>query len=63
MLAKKLQEIQEEASVVYGYFNNHYGGNAVENALQLMQMTGNLSSNQLELLNRFKMKKDLDSFV
>lgn len=63
MLAKKLQEIQEMTSVVYGYFNNHYGGNAVENALQLIQMRGNLSSNQLELLNRFKMKKDLDSFV
>ena len=64
MLAKKLQGIQEKTSVVYGYFNNHYGGNAVENTLQLIQMTGNLSSNQLELLNRFKMKtKDLDSFV
>lgn len=62
MLAKKLQGMQEKTSVVYGYFNNHYGGNAVENALQLIQLTGNLSSNQLKLLNRFKMKKDLDSF-
>jgi uncharacterized protein YecE (DUF72 family) len=63
MLAKKLQEMQEKTSLVYGYFNNHYGGNAVENVLQLIQLTGNLASNQLELLNRFKMKKDLDSFV
>lgn len=61
--AKKLEEIEEKTSVVYGYFNNHYGGDAVENALQLIQMTGNLSSKQLDLLNRFQMKKDLNSFV
>ncbi|MGI0089747.1 MAG: DUF72 domain-containing protein, partial [Nitrosopumilaceae archaeon] len=63
-LAKKLEEVHKQANVVYGYFNNHYHGNAVENALQLIQMRDSLSSKQLELLNRFKMKtKDLDSFT
>lgn len=62
--AKKLEEIQKETAIVYGYFNNHYGGDAVENALQLIQLTGSLSSKQLELLNRFKSKTaDLGSFM
>lgn len=62
-LAKKLQEIQDKTSIVYAYFNNHYGGAAVENALQLIQKTGSLLSKQLEILNQFKLKiKDLDSF-
>jgi uncharacterized protein YecE (DUF72 family) len=54
IFAKKLEEIQNKSSIVYGYFNNHYGGDAVENALQMIQITGSLSSKQLELLNRFK---------
>ena len=63
-LAKKLGEIQKDASVVYGYFNNHYGGDAVENALQIIQQTGSLSSKQLEVLNRFKLKTlGIDSFL
>jgi len=62
-LAEKLGAIQEKSDLVYAYFNNHYGGDAVENALQLIQLTASLSSKQLEALNRFKVKsKDLDSF-
>ena len=62
--AEKLEEIQKKVSIVYGYFNNHYGGNAVENALQLIRLTGSLSSKQLELLNRFKSKTlGIDSFL
>lgn len=62
-LAEKLATIEQKSDLVYGYFNNHYGGDAVENALQLIQLTGSLSSKQLEALNRFKVKsKDLDSF-
>jgi len=61
--AKKLQEVQGKTSIVYAYFNNHYGGAAVENALQLVQKTGSLTSKQLEILNHFKLEmKDLDSF-
>ena len=62
--AKKLEEVQAQTTQVYGYFNNHYGGNAVENALQLIQETGTISAKQLELLNRFKSKDaGLDSFM
>jgi len=63
--AKKLEKIQDKTKIVYGYFNNHYGGNAVENALQLIQVSSSsLSSHQLELLNRFRLKNaELDSFM
>lgn len=55
-LAKKLEAIKKRVTIVYAYFNNHYRGNAIENALQLLQTTGSLSSKQLDLLNRFKIK-------
>ena len=62
--AKKLEKIQDKTKLVYGYFNNHYGGNAVENALQLIQVSSSLSSQQLELLNRFRLKNaKLDPFM
>ena len=62
--AKKLEKIQDKTKLVYGYFNNHYGGNAVENALQLIQVSSSLSSRQLELLNRFRLKNaKLDPFM
>lgn len=63
VLAKKLEEIQNNSRIVYGYFNNHYGGNAVENALQMIQRTGSISLKQQELLNRFKSRcTGLDMF-
>lgn len=62
-LAQRLDTIQEKSDHIYVYFNNHYGGDAVENTLELIQLTGKLSSRQLEALNRFKVKlKDLDLF-
>ena len=61
--ATKLEEIKRQTKIVYAYFNNHYSGSSVENALQLLQMSGSLSLKQIDLLNRFKSKtKDLDSF-
>jgi hypothetical protein len=33
---------------VYGYFNNHYHGYAVENCLQIMEMLGTTNQRQLE---------------
>ena len=55
-LASELEQIKSQSSIVYAYFNNHYGANAVENALQLLEITGNLTSSQRSLLNQFKMK-------
>lgn len=62
-LYSRLKELEDTSNVVYGYFNNHYGANAVDNALQLLQMDGTPTPSQLELLNQFRMKKDLDSYM
>ena len=46
--APKVQEVAKKADKVYGYFNNHYHGYAVENCLQIMEMFGSLDAKQLE---------------
>ena len=46
--APKVQTIAEKVQKVYGYFNNHYHGYAVENCLQIMEMMGSLEPRQVE---------------
>lgn len=48
----KVQEVQASVKTLYGYFNNHFHGYAVENCLRIMQMLGSLSSEQEEALGR-----------
>ncbi len=48
----KVQQVQDSAKILYGYFNNHFHGYAVENCLRIMQMIGELSSGQEEALVR-----------
>jgi hypothetical protein len=36
----KVKQASEKAEKVFGYFNNHYRGNAVKNCLQVMEMLG-----------------------
>ena len=48
----KLKEVEGEVKTVYGYFNNHFHGYAVENALKVLQMLGKLTPEQEEALNR-----------
>jgi uncharacterized protein YecE (DUF72 family) len=48
----KVQEAQGSVKKLYGYFNNHFHGYAVENCLRIMQMMGELSSEQEEALTR-----------
>jgi uncharacterized protein YecE (DUF72 family) len=36
----KVHQIRKQAKILRIYFNNHYGGNAVVNALQFKAMTG-----------------------
>jgi uncharacterized protein YecE (DUF72 family) len=49
--ADKVSQIKEQTKLVRVYFNNHYGGNAVVNALQFKEMTGSkLSESQTEVL-------------
>ena len=44
----KVQEVADKVETVYGFFNNHYHGYAVENCLQVLEMLGALTSKQAE---------------
>ena len=44
----KIKELAEKVDVVYGYFNNHFHGYAVENCLQVLEMLGDLTPEQME---------------
>ena len=48
----KVKEVESSAKTVYGYFNNHFHGYAVENCLKILKMLGNLTSEQEEALSR-----------
>jgi uncharacterized protein YecE (DUF72 family) len=50
----KVKETAEKSKLVYGYFNNHYHGYAVENCLQVLEMLGVLTPEQAEAKNRVK---------
>ena len=45
---QKIKEVAEKVEKVYGYFNNHYHGYAVENCLQVLEMLGVLTPEQKE---------------
>ena len=44
----KVKEVANKVERVYGYFNNHYHGYAVENCLQVLEMLGVLTPVQVE---------------
>jgi hypothetical protein len=46
--APKVKETAAKVSRVYGYFNNHYHGYAVENCLQVLEMLGVLTPEQAQ---------------
>jgi hypothetical protein len=48
----KLKEISGGVGEIYGYFNNHFHGYAVENCLQLLQLLGLLNEVQSAALQR-----------
>jgi uncharacterized protein YecE (DUF72 family) len=48
----KIKETNDKAKTVYGYFNNHYHGYAVENCLQVLEMLGVLTQGQSEAKNK-----------
>lgn len=50
----KVKEVSSKAEKVFGFFNNHYHGYAVENCLQVMEMLGPLDSKQLEAKSRIE---------
>jgi uncharacterized protein YecE (DUF72 family) len=50
---QKVEQIKKGTKVLRAYFNNHYGGKAVINALQFKEMLGNkLSENEKSALER-----------
>jgi uncharacterized protein YecE (DUF72 family) len=48
----KVKEGAEKVKTVYGYFNNHYHGYAVENCLQVLEMLGVLTPEQMDAKRR-----------
>jgi len=50
----KIQEAAKNVDRVYGYFNNHFHGYAVENCLQVLEMLGKLTPRQREAKARIK---------
>ena len=52
--APKIKEAAEKVEKVYGYFNNHYHGYAVENCLQILEMLGVLPKEQKEAKNNIE---------
>jgi len=61
----KIIETSEKVEKVYGYFNNHFHGYAVENCLQVLEMLGVLTTEQAQAKNKvenyFKTTKTTDS--
>jgi hypothetical protein len=52
--APKVQNTTKKVDKVFGYFNNHFHGYAVENCLQLMQMAETIEPKQEETKNRIE---------
>jgi uncharacterized protein YecE (DUF72 family) len=47
----KVEEVKKQTKVLRSYFNNHYGGVAVINALQFKEMLGNkFSENERSII-------------
>ncbi|MDX1534130.1 MAG: DUF72 domain-containing protein [Thermoplasmata archaeon] len=50
----RLQETAPTVDTLYGYFNNHFHGNAPENALEVLEMLGVLTPEQQRTLRRIR---------
>jgi len=48
--SKKVEAIATKTKKVYGYFNNHFHGYAVENSLKMMDLLGSADAEQRKLL-------------
>lgn len=59
--AIQIDRLTRQCGTIFSYFNNHYGAYAAENALQLIEITGNLSPKQRQQLIRM-CRRGLDSF-
>jgi uncharacterized protein YecE (DUF72 family) len=50
----ELKGITEKTETTYGFFNNHYHGYAPENCIQVLEMMGAITPEQVELKKRIK---------
>jgi len=50
----KIQEVSKSVKVVYGYFNNHFHGYAVENCLQMLEMLSIINDEQKKLKKKIE---------
>lgn len=48
----RVTNIKRDVTTLYGYFNNHFHGYAVENCLHVLEMLGELTPEQDEALNQ-----------
>ena len=48
---EKVQAVAAKTKRVYGYFNNHFRGYAVENSLKMMELLGETSADQKRMLD------------
>jgi uncharacterized protein YecE (DUF72 family) len=55
---KKVEAIATKTKKVYGYFNNHFGGYAVENSLKMMELLGSASAEQRKMLDQVSRRID-----
>jgi uncharacterized protein YecE (DUF72 family) len=63
-----LEHVMNEVDCVFGYFNNHFAGNAPLNALQMLSLLGSINSRQerklLKMLERDTIQQmSLDDFM
>jgi uncharacterized protein YecE (DUF72 family) len=59
--SKKVEAIATKTKKVYGYFNNHFHGYAVENSLKMMELLGSASQEQRKLLAQVSKRIDAGS--
>ena len=50
--APRVEEVAMRARRVYGYFNNHFGANAVKNAVEMLTLLGSATPEQAAALRR-----------
>jgi uncharacterized protein YecE (DUF72 family) len=55
---ERVEAIAAKTKKVYGYFNNHFRGYAVENSLQMMELLGSASAEQRRLLDQVSKRID-----
>ncbi len=48
----KIKDISKKVDKIYGYFNNHYHGYAVENCVQILEMLNTASPEQIQIKDK-----------